>query len=249
MVVASAVVGALIVGGAVMVGTGVLPLPRLIDTSPPGDSPSPSASQTSSLEVVRTALIPLGQADLQVVVEVRNVGDNWLSLAGPNDEGRQEGSLVDDQRRLLMREGTVELWGYPTRLGPGEIGYYVAAPDLDGVAPTAAAGLVFSPRTAVVDGPPALHGSGEDRGYSGDGRSPLTLHVSADWEGAGSAAVAVIAFDEAGEIIGFVHRPRAEPGELELCCIPHPGGAYAEGIADTLVIVVPEEAAGVSPSR
>lgn len=201
---------------------------------------SPNAPR---LEIIRTRVIawPVRSSDavVQVIVEVRNSSDGWIFIDGPAVDADQKGVLLDSQGRDVSGYTGLAFSGYPRRLAPGAIGYYVASKELSGILARTIDGADFTPHIVPADGPPAWEakvGRTRVEVVRGEG---VEVTSGADWNGS-RAIAAIIAFNRADKIIGFVEANRGlrSPGRFTLCCLP-PG--TARQVADTTVIVGPDE--------
>lgn len=215
------------------------------EAQPSDVSPTPDGPAEAALDIVRTTVVtwPVGDdSGVQVIVEVRNTSDDWILLDG-RLLGPQRGTLHDESGRAKWGLNGVVFSGYPRRLPPGEIGYYVAADTLRDTPADTASQIAFRPHTAVANGPPAWQATITPGGFEGVGQGPVTVQVTAEWDGPQPAVGLVIAFDEAGRVIGFAQTsdPLFSSGQFSLCCLPPGMGPYAERISDTTVIVIPDE--------
>ena len=211
-------------------------LPSLVESQP-----SPLDTRDGPLEVLRTKVVDDAGGGVQVVVEVRNTGDDWVFLNDPQLGASLRGTLQSSSGVIVSDEDGLRFSGFPRRLAPGQIGYYLAAGEPSAASAEDVMLVDFAPQSVAANGPPAWQATVTPRGFEGVGDGSILVHAIAQWDGDDVAIAAVIAFDDAGEILGFARSSHlARPGAFTLCCLPN-AGPYAEGVADTTFIVVREE--------
>ncbi|MFL5754843.1 MAG: hypothetical protein ACJ77N_00955 [Chloroflexota bacterium] len=209
------------------VGDGVLEERVTVDATA---RPSPAPE----LEVVSSHILPVDDPDNrvggQVAIEVRNVTNGWLALAG---DGGQPSVLV------AGGAARTPLLAVPARVAPGATALLLG--ELPGKRPPPTAALAIdTPISYVGATSPAASGTVET--YRLEPRPGDGLAVSGRFR-AGSAdarfSVVVLAYDRAGRLLGYALSPASAPGTYDACCLPLFGRA-AESLVGTVVGLVTE---------
>jgi microcompartment protein CcmK/EutM len=180
-------------------GTEITPQP----TTEVTPEPEPTQAGEASVQIVRTTLVRwidvLGDANVQVVVEVKNTGAGWADMYTSSDLTlfAQDGSVTTT--------GTI-YYGFPRYLAPGDTGYLLDDESETGGKVTDYAKADVSVQFTSVDGPGVVLKISNTKiktGYFGDGVDVTGLVKNTSTDAVGSAVVAAILFDSTGKSIGY----------------------------------------------